>query len=234
MSTDDSLQGTGSHRRRECSEYLAALQTPYYPAVGFRLDVRGVLLKLCLEVRFRDLLPLGAAYNGQWRRQFEAREDQDPAAASLLQHAQPSPQNLGSTSEGDTGRRQETREETLERIFGVIQSFQRDSTWDGPSYDLLNRNCNHFSDALAFALTGRHAPAWINRAAWIGLQLPCLVPNVSLLQITFARVVLNSLRQGWVEPPQAQLDESSGTQAESSTEPTYPPQQQPHIPQLKT
>lgn len=47
----------------------------------------------------------------------------------------------------------------------------------GPSYNLLTYNCNHFTSALCEALTGRPAPAWLNRAASIGLALPCVVPR---------------------------------------------------------
>mmetsp|Transcript_31717 Transcript_31717/g.41925 ORF Transcript_31717/g.41925 Transcript_31717/m.41925 type:complete len:239 (+) Transcript_31717:299-1015(+) len=36
------------------------------------------------------------------------------------------------------------------------------------NYDLSTRNCNHFSEALCKALTGRSIPGWVNRAARIG------------------------------------------------------------------
>ncbi|KAL8925986.1 MAG: hypothetical protein Q9172_001989 [Xanthocarpia lactea] len=47
----------------------------------------------------------------------------------------------------------------------------------GPSYNLLTNNCNHFSSALCVRLTGKPAPSWMNRAATIGVVLPCLVPR---------------------------------------------------------
>lgn len=47
----------------------------------------------------------------------------------------------------------------------------------GTSYNLLTNNCNHFTSALCEALTGKVAPAWLNRAASIGLALPCVVPK---------------------------------------------------------
>ncbi|EME49325.1 hypothetical protein DOTSEDRAFT_143214 [Dothistroma septosporum NZE10] len=47
----------------------------------------------------------------------------------------------------------------------------------GPSYNLLTNNCNHFTSALCERLTSRPAPAWLNRAASIGLALPCVVPK---------------------------------------------------------
>ena len=47
----------------------------------------------------------------------------------------------------------------------------------GTKYNLLTNNCNHFTSVLCGRLTGRAAPAWINRAAGIGLALPCVVPR---------------------------------------------------------
>ncbi|KAF2173211.1 hypothetical protein M409DRAFT_62784 [Zasmidium cellare ATCC 36951] len=47
----------------------------------------------------------------------------------------------------------------------------------GPSYNLLTHNCNHFTSALCEKLTSKPAPAWLNRAASIGLALPCVVPR---------------------------------------------------------
>jgi len=47
----------------------------------------------------------------------------------------------------------------------------------GTEYNLLNRNCNHFTSYLCQKLTGRSGPAWLNRAASIGVALPCVVPR---------------------------------------------------------
>ncbi len=48
---------------------------------------------------------------------------------------------------------------------------------------MLSRNCNHFTSYLCEKLTGKPAPTWLNRAAGIGLALPCVVPKE------------------WIEPP---------------------------------
>lgn len=53
----------------------------------------------------------------------------------------------------------------------VSQEFQ------GRSYNLLTRNCNHFSSELCRRLTGQPGPGWLNRAASIGVALPCVVPR---------------------------------------------------------
>lgn len=47
----------------------------------------------------------------------------------------------------------------------------------GERYNLLTNNCNHMTSALCQRLTGKAAPAWMNRAASIGLALPCMVPK---------------------------------------------------------
>ncbi|KAK4174223.1 PPPDE putative peptidase domain-containing protein [Triangularia setosa] len=47
----------------------------------------------------------------------------------------------------------------------------------GTSYNLLTKNCNHFTSYLCERLTGRPGPGWLNRAASIGVALPCVVPR---------------------------------------------------------
>jgi len=59
----------------------------------------------------------------------------------------------------------------------------------GERYNLLENNCNHFTAALCAALTGRRGPAWLNRAASVGLALPCMVPRE------------------WVQPPDCETAE---------------------------
>ena len=56
----------------------------------------------------------------------------------------------------------------------------------GTSYNLLSNNCNHFTSFMCEKLVGKAAPAWLNRAASIGIALPCVVPRE------------------WVAPPDAE------------------------------
>lgn len=49
--------------------------------------------------------------------------------------------------------------------------------FQGTSYNLLTQNCNHFTAYLCEKLTGRPGPTWLNRAASIGVALPCVVPK---------------------------------------------------------
>ncbi len=63
-------------------------------------------------------------------------------------------------------------ENEIENIIKeVSQQFQ------GTSYNLLSNNCNHFTSHLCEKLIGKAAPAWLNRAASIGVALPCVVPR---------------------------------------------------------
>ncbi|OCL01537.1 DUF862-domain-containing protein [Glonium stellatum] len=62
-------------------------------------------------------------------------------------------------------------EELDEIIQEAAQRFQ------GTSYNLLTNNCNHFTSYLCEKLTSRPAPSWLNRAASIGVALPCVVPR---------------------------------------------------------
>ena len=56
--------------------------------------------------------------------------------------------------------------------------------FQGTAYNLLTKNCNHFTSYLCQRLTGHPAPGWLNRAASIGVALPCVVPR------------------DWIEPPE--------------------------------
>ena len=60
-----------------------------------------------------------------------------------------------------------------------IESIIKDTSlkYQGTSYNLLGNNCNHFTSYLCERLTSRPAPAWVNRAASIGVALPCVVPR---------------------------------------------------------
>lgn len=70
---------------------------------------------------------------------------------------------------------------TPAEIESIIRSASED--FPGQSYNLLTKNCNHFTQTLCERLTGRRGPSWLNRAAQIGVALPCVVPR------------------DWLEPP---------------------------------
>ncbi|BGP12431.1 hypothetical protein JCM10213_007003 [Rhodosporidiobolus nylandii] len=62
------------------------------------------------------------------------------------------------------------------RAWRIVQEMKRDEAWEGPRYKLLENNCNSFTHELVYRLTGRRAPAWLNRAAWVATSIPCIVP----------------------------------------------------------
>ncbi|CAG8538906.1 4147_t:CDS:2 [Racocetra persica] len=62
-----------------------------------------------------------------------------------------------------------------EDVKSVIDGLSKE--WSGNSYNLLTRNCNHFTSELCNILVGKPAPNWINRAAKLGTLFPCVVPN---------------------------------------------------------
>lgn len=54
---------------------------------------------------------------------------------------------------------------------------QASEEFQGTAYNLLTKNCNHFTSYLCQKLTGTAAPGWLNRAAGVGVALPCVVPR---------------------------------------------------------
>ena len=91
---------------------------------------------------------------------------------------------------------------TQDEIEATLRSASDE--FQGTSYNLLTKNCNHFTSHLCQKLTGTPGPGWLNRAASIGVALPCVVPRE------------------WVEPPEydtadgALLDEDDDTADERS------------------
>ncbi|KAK2609077.1 hypothetical protein QQS21_002447 [Conoideocrella luteorostrata] len=64
---------------------------------------------------------------------------------------------------------------TQDEIDAALRSASEEFL--GTSYNLLTRNCNHFTSYLCRKLTGDPGPGWLNRAASIGVALPCVVPR---------------------------------------------------------
>ncbi|URE36410.1 ethylene-responsive element-binding protein [Musa troglodytarum] len=64
------------------------------------------------------------------------------------------------------------------REFMEIQSVN----YNGDTYHLITKNCNHFCQDICFKLTGNSIPKWVNRLARIGSLCNCLLPEA--LKIT--------------------------------------------------
>jgi Fe-S-cluster-containing dehydrogenase component len=52
------------------------------------------------------------------------------------------------------------------QIASIIAEMKE--KYQGNSYHLINRNCNHFTDDLCMRLCGTHIPGFVNRVANIG------------------------------------------------------------------
>ncbi|KAL8680979.1 MAG: hypothetical protein Q9186_002879 [Xanthomendoza sp. 1 TL-2023] len=83
----------------------------------------------------------------------------------------------------------------LERVVREVSK-----EFKGAEYNLLTNNCNHFSSKLCERLTGKAAPRWMNRAAGIGVALPCLVPRE------------------WIDPVEQESDSEDGEEVDERRE----------------
>ena len=59
----------------------------------------------------------------------------------------------------------------LDRIIDELRTL-----FTGDSYDVLQNNCNSFSEALVQRLCHRSIPSYVNRLAGIGSYFSCLLP----------------------------------------------------------
>ncbi|KAG0662968.1 hypothetical protein C6P46_003056 [Rhodotorula mucilaginosa] len=114
--------------------------------------------------------------------------------------------DASSDDDDDGGARDGTQYMTRaeRRAFRILEAMKRDPEWYGTKYRLLERNCNTFTHEVVWRLTGRRAPAWLNRAAWVATAIPCIVPA------------------GWIDD----ADEAAPTAADSDSH----SQAQAHIP----
>ncbi|KAJ3680579.1 hypothetical protein LUZ60_016857 [Juncus effusus] len=60
-----------------------------------------------------------------------------------------------------------------------FQTFIQDmaSRYHGDCYNLISKNCNHFTDEVSVCLTGKGIPGWVNRLARLGSYFNCLLPD---------------------------------------------------------
>ncbi|XP_042443352.1 deSI-like protein At4g17486 [Zingiber officinale] len=59
------------------------------------------------------------------------------------------------------------------REFVEIQSLN----YNGDTYQLITKNCNHFCQDICYQLTGKSIPKWVNRLARIGSVCNFLLPE---------------------------------------------------------
>ncbi|KAL7155235.1 hypothetical protein ABFS83_03G062100 [Erythranthe nasuta] len=54
--------------------------------------------------------------------------------------------------------------------------------YNGDTYHLIVKNCNHFCKDICYKLTGKRIPKWVNRLAKLGSMFNCVMPEA--LKIT--------------------------------------------------
>jgi len=98
-----------------------------------------------------------------------------------------------------------SRDEVEEKLSALRKKFT------GPSYDLLKRNCNTFTEEFVKALTGREVPGYVNRLATLGSVAhdfaPCLLPRSVVGDVR----TLPASRAENGDGESAQEDEGSGS-----------------------
>eukprot|EP01068_Selenidium_serpulae_P003610 Selendium_serpulae@DN3191_c0_g1_i11.p1 len=62
----------------------------------------------------------------------------------------------------------------LRDVYRVLDELR--VQFPGDSYDIIDNNCNDFSDALCKRLVGRGLPAYVNRLAYWSRCCRCLFP----------------------------------------------------------
>ncbi|XP_019174959.1 PREDICTED: deSI-like protein At4g17486 [Ipomoea nil] len=60
----------------------------------------------------------------------------------------------------------------------VREFMEREAaSYNGDSYHLIVKNCNHFCKDICHKLTGKKIPKWVNRLAKLGSMFNCMLPE---------------------------------------------------------
>ncbi|KAK4487765.1 hypothetical protein RD792_005556 [Penstemon davidsonii] len=60
----------------------------------------------------------------------------------------------------------------------VREFMEREAaSYNGDSYHLIAKNCNHFCKDVCYKLTGKRIPKWVNRLAKLGSMFNCVLPE---------------------------------------------------------
>ncbi|KAJ0604294.1 putative PPPDE peptidase domain, PPPDE putative peptidase domain superfamily [Helianthus annuus] len=51
------------------------------------------------------------------------------------------------------------------------------ANYNGDTYHLIVKNCNHFCNDICYKLTGKQIPKWVNRLAKLGSAFSCVLPE---------------------------------------------------------
>lgn len=91
-----------------------------------------------------------------------------------------------------------TTDLTEKEIEELVMELSDEFT--GPSYNLLSRNCNHFTEEFVARLNNKTIPLWINKAAKLGNMFPCVVP------------------WEWIQPPELSQDHDDDEEEEEEVD----------------
>ncbi|KAJ9560257.1 hypothetical protein OSB04_005417 [Centaurea solstitialis] len=60
-----------------------------------------------------------------------------------------------------------------------VREFMEHHTanYNGDTYHLIVKNCNHFCNDICYKLTGKQIPKWVNRLAKLGSAFSCVLPE---------------------------------------------------------
>ena len=67
---------------------------------------------------------------------------------------------------------------SIDEVLTAIEELKIE--YAGFTYDIFNKNCNHFSDELCRRLVGVGIPSYLNRLARISKMIRCLIPKKML------------------------------------------------------
>ncbi|CAA0831578.1 PPPDE putative thiol peptidase family protein [Striga hermonthica] len=79
--------------------------------------------------------------------------------------------------------------------------------YNGDTYHLIAKNCNHFCKDVCFKLTGKKIPKWVNRLAKMGSMFNCVLPET--LKINAVQVQHNLKDRCYKDSEKRRLSSSS-------------------------
>lgn len=54
---------------------------------------------------------------------------------------------------------------------------RQSANYNGDTYHLIVKNCNHFCEDICYKLTGKPIPKWVNRLARIGIHISVCIAH---------------------------------------------------------